>query len=97
MAQVIRVLAPQQRIDSYLDYSFREWRSVPELVEEWAEWEDHDRYDFWVEWPIRESYLDELRRMSGQGLFTPDQQACYEELLRLVDRHRPTLEALCQE
>jgi hypothetical protein len=94
MAQVTDTLTLRQRIDADLDYLFLEWRSVPQLTEEWAEWEDHDRYDFWLEWPIREGYLRELREWSEQGLLTPAQRERYEELLGLIARHRPVLEGL---
>ncbi len=94
MAQVTHVLTARERIDPYLDYLFREWEYVPELAREWAEWDELDRLDYVVEWPIREDRLHELAQWAEQGLLTPEQRARYDMLLRLVSRHRPVLEAL---
>ena len=84
MDQVAHILTPRERIDPYLDYLFREW-------------EDHDRLDFVVEWPIREDRLHQLREWAAQGLFTPEQQARYDELLQLIACHRPLLDRLLDE
>lgn len=97
MAQVTHILTSQQRIDPYLDYLFREWESVPQLAEEWEGWEDHDRLDFFVEWPIREDHLHQLRDWNERGLLTLAQRGRYEELLGLIARHRPVLEGLFAE
>lgn len=97
MAQVARTIASQQRVDSYLDYSFGEWQSVPELVEEWPQWEPVDQVTFRHEWAIREDYLDQLQRWAEQGLLTRVQRDRYAELLALVARHRPIVMALFED
>lgn len=94
MAQVTHILTPQQRIDPYLDYLFREWGSVPELAQEWWRWEELDRLDFMYEWAIRESYRGQLEEWATQGLLSPAQHARYKGLLKLIARYRPTLEEL---
>ncbi len=94
MAQVAHILTSQQRIDPYLDYLYREWRSIPERVREWQEWEEHDKLDFVVEWPLREDYLHQLRRWREQGILSPAQCARYDELLEVVAQYRPVVEQL---
>ena len=97
MDQVAHILTPRERIDPYLDYLFREWEDIPGLAEEWVEWEDHDRLDFVAEWPIREDHFYQLQQWAAQGMFTPEQQARYDELLQLIARHRPLLDRLLNE
>ncbi len=94
MAQVIHTPTTRQRIDASLAFSLNEWRSVPELADEWAEWEVVDRLTFRYEWSIREDHLDQLAQWRAWGLFTEEQRAQYAELLDLVARHRPILDAL---
>ncbi len=97
MDQVTHIHTPRERIDPYLDYLFRAWQALPDVAKVWAEWEDHDRLDFVVEWPIREDHLYQLQEWAAQGLFTPEQQARYDELLQLIARHRPLLDRLLNE
>jgi hypothetical protein len=81
-------------IDSYITYLFREFRGISEAAAEWDEWEEHERLDFVIEWPIKEDRLRMLSLWAADGEMTPDQCARYEELLRLVAQHRPTLDRL---
>ena len=97
MAQVTHILTARERIDPYLDYLFRAWQALPEVAKVWAEWEDHDRLDFVVEWPIREDHFHQLEEWVSQGLLTPEQQARYDELLQLIACHRPLLDRLLDE
>lgn len=69
-----------------------EWKDIPVVAVEWEEWEDHEQLDFVLEWTIREDRLHQLQGWCEQGLFTPVQQARYDELLQLVTRYRPMLE-----
>ena len=98
MAHLARLHEPRPgEIDDYLAYLVREWQSIPELAAEWDEWENHEQFDFVIEWPIREDRLHMLRTWAEQGKMTPAQCARYEELLKLVDEHRPTLTRLLEE
>ncbi len=85
------------RIDHYLDRLFGDWEDIPVLAEEWPTLNQYDRLDFILEWPITTSYMGELRRYAEEGLLTAEQQARYQELLSLAERHRPTLERLLAE
>jgi hypothetical protein len=97
VAQVTPQADQATRIDRYLDYLVGEWEDIPQVSDEWGEWEDHDRLDFVVEWPIREDRLHQLREWAAQGLLTPEQQARYDELLQLIACHRPLLDRLLNE
>ncbi len=94
MAQVARPAGLDGGIEDYLTYLLREWESVPELAAEWGEWEEHEKLDFAIEWPIREDRFQQLREWAAQGFLKPRQRERYERLLRLVEQHRPTLERL---
>ena len=83
--------------DGNLDYLLREWQSIPSLAEEWDEWDDGDRLNFELDWPVRESYLKLLSRWNDEGLLTTDQRERYHGLLRLVGTTRPLLERLFLE
>ena len=94
MAQVVQDDKLRARIEHYLDYLIREWEDVPHLAAEWLEWDEHDQLDFVIEWPIREDRLHQLQHWTEQGLLTPEQYARYEDLLTLVEQHRPMLDRL---
>jgi hypothetical protein len=49
---------------------------------------------FIFNWGVPADRLAQLHEWAQQGLLTPAQRARYEELLKLVDTHRPTLERL---
>ncbi len=97
MAQVVQDPELRDRIEHYLDYLLREWRSIPEIAAEWDEWEELERLDFVLEWPIREDRMHQLRNWSAQGLLTPSQCARYDEVLKLEVHHRPALEQLLKD
>ena len=97
MAQVTQDPHVLARIERYLDYLTSEWEGVPFLAEEWHEWDEHSRFSFAMDWPIREDRLRELRQWGEQDVLTPAQRAQYGELLELVARNRPILERLLGE
>ncbi len=95
MAQVARDLQAQPDIDYHLDYQFGAWESVSEYAEWWPEMDVTQKEVFHLEWVgITESRLAELQRWAEQSRFTPTQRGRYEQLLKLVAQHRPTLQAL---
>jgi|SRR5687767_7420324 hypothetical protein len=81
-------------VESYLEYLLREWEAVPEVAAEWDDWEEHERLDFVLEWPIREDRWLQLQHWAKDGLLTPAQCARYEALTVLMARHRPTIDRL---
>ena len=85
------------RTDRYLDYLFAEWARIPEIAEEWAEWEEPDRLLFVLEWPIKEDRLCQLRQWVDEGALTAEQLERYRELQALIEKYRPILEPLLSE
>ena len=97
MAQVARRAQLQPRIDQYLDNLMRTWEGVPFDAQEWAEWDDLSQLTYAVNWPVNEDQLHMLAQWAEQGLLAPEQRARYDELLQLVERHRPLLEELLKD
>ncbi|HEX5505658.1 MAG TPA: hypothetical protein VFW96_23775 [Thermomicrobiales bacterium] len=87
----------QDAITDYLDYLLQTWQGVPDTAAEWSEWDEYSRFVFAFDWDVPEDRLGQLKRWAAQGLFTPAQRARYDELLRLVERNRPILNALLAE
>jgi hypothetical protein len=84
-------------IDQSLDYLTMYWTAIPEIAAGWDEREEHDRLDFVVEWPLREDRLRQLRCWEEEGHLSPPQLTRLEEIERLIQRHRPTLDRLLAE
>ena len=97
MAQVARTDRVEERINSYLAYLERKWRRVPDLARMWNDWDDDERLDFVVEWPIREDRLGQLQQWAAKGALTPGQHERYDGVLTLVAEYRPTMERLLAE
>jgi len=85
------------RIDHYLHYLLREWEGIPALAAEWGDWDEDSRLVFDVNWGVPADRLYQLQRRAEQGLLAPEQRARYDELLQLVERHRPLLEELLKD
>jgi len=85
------------RADRFLSYLESEWGGIAALAEEWDEFDNLDKIVFDQEWVIRVDRLRDLRRWAEKGLLTPEQQARYQELLKLIEQYRPTLERLLEE
>ena len=94
MAQVVKGSQLHEWIDDYLTYLKRAWEDIPALAAEWDEWDEHSKLVFDVNLGVPNDRLYQLREWAAQGLLTPAQRERYDELLRLVDRHRPTLARL---
>lgn len=96
MAQVVPD-SQQARIEHFLTYALREWAAVPDYVAEFNAWDQTDQLVFVHEWAIRESALEVLSDYADQALLTSDQCARYDELLKLIAKHRSTLEKLLRD
>ena len=83
-----------ERIEHELGYARREWGAIPSYVAAWEQWDEDERLDFVIEWPIRESALTLLRGWASQGLLTLDQRREYEDILCTVAKYRPLLAPL---
>jgi hypothetical protein len=91
-------LTPQTKlaswIDDSLDYLTCEWAVIPEIAEEWESWDEIDRLDFVLEWPLRESRFLQLQQWSDEGLLTAAQRHRFANLESFMQRHRATLDEL---
>jgi hypothetical protein len=86
-----------ERIDREFAYLENEWDGIPELAAEWPEWDEHSRFSFAIDWPIREDTLGRLLDREDRGVLDPAHQARLTSLKALIAQHRPTLERLLAE
>jgi hypothetical protein len=84
-------------IDRSLEYLIEEWSEIPEIACEWSTWDEPDRLDFVLEWPLNEIRLRDLQTWEAQGRLSAAQRKRFEELERLIRRHRTTLDRLLAE
>jgi hypothetical protein len=96
MADVMK-MRPKERIDTYLNYEFHEWNTIPWLESEWETWHPENQLAFMFDWGIVMSRLRELRKWSADGLMTSEQQERFVGLERLVGEHEPRLKRLFGE
>jgi hypothetical protein len=81
-------------IDRSLDYLMAQWEAIPEVAQEWDSWDELDRLDFVLEWPLRVDRLKQLRQWDAEGLLSPGQRGRLQELDRLMPQHQATLDRL---
>lgn len=84
-------------IEDSLDYLIGNWAGIPRIAAEWNTWDEPDRLDFVLEWPLREIRLHELQAWEAEGLLSAPQRKRFRELEKLIQRHRPTLDRLLAE
>jgi hypothetical protein len=92
MAQVIRVPRPDQCSTKDLENLLRFWRGVPELAEEWPDWDENSRLDVIHQWPISREALARVCDAAEAGLLDEGQQRDWQELQQLIETHRATVE-----
>lgn len=92
MAQV--TTKTTEKIDWLLDYLFREWNIIHEIATEWGELEYHEREDLWLEWPLKEDALLQLKQYVDQDLLSATQSERYQNLQRVIEELQPEAERL---
>jgi hypothetical protein len=97
MASLVEQSALAPRIDHALDYLIRQWLAIPEVVSTWETWDELDRLDFVLEWPVRESRLNQLRQWRDEGQLSIQQLKRFAALERLIRRHRAAVDRLLAE
>lgn len=97
MAQVVAETRLDEWIDRSLDYLLRNWAAIPEVAAEWDAWDEPDRLDFVIEWPLREDRWRQLERWAADGLLSAAQRGRYAALQELMRRHRATVDGLLAE
>lgn len=73
------------------------WRDVPELIEEWPEWDESSRLNVIHDWPIEREALSRLKMAAKAGLLNERQQRDWHELQRLIETYRATVEQMLGE
>ena len=94
MASVAAQTPTETWVAHSLAYLAREWAAIPRISGEWEDWDEADRLDFVLEWPLREDRLLQLRRCSAEGRLTESQDQRFQELETLVQRHQSALARL---
>ena len=94
MVTATRALTPTARADDYLSYLEAEWAALPAIAVAWDSWDEAERLDFQMEWPIREDRLATLRVLAADGELTPGQRERLAKLDECVARNRPLLDRL---
>ena len=94
MAHVTHDMTLCAWIDDYLSYLIRAWAAIPETAAEWDDWDEHSQLVFVINWGVPQDRLHQLKGWAADGLLTPAQCQRYQELLQLIEQHRPTLERL---
>jgi hypothetical protein len=90
-----QLAAPEQaKIDHDLDRALRVWERLPEVEADFRNWPEDAALDFVFEWTLEEDRLDRLALHAAQGDLTSAQQKRHQQLLALVERHRPIVERL---
>ena len=97
MAQVVWMRPPKRHVQKDLEYLLRFWRGVPELAEEWPEWDEHSRLNIIHDWPIKRGALSRLKKAAKAGVLDERQQPDWQELLQLIEAHRDTVEQMLGE
>ena len=92
MAQVARVPKLEQFIENDLKNLLAFGRTVPEQAAEWPEWDHNSRIDFIIEWPIDRERLGRVSEAAKAGLLDERQERDWQELQRLIETHRATVE-----
>ena len=83
-----------QKIDHLLDLAEADWRELPEVADEFDDWDYASRMSYIVEWDLVENRLRTLERLSEGGQMAPEQLARFSRLKVLVAEARPILEGL---
>jgi hypothetical protein len=96
MASVTQQTDLTRWIDKSLDYLLSNWEAIPNVAAEWDDWDELDRLDFVVEWPLREDRWHQLQRWREAGSLSTHQLKRFVELQCLIERNRPTLERLLE-
>jgi hypothetical protein len=81
-------------IEWQLDWSLWQWGRLPAVEAEIDRWDSLDQLHFIEEWPLEEERLRRLQRYAAEGMLSAKQLARYEELKRLVEKHRPIIRRL---
>ncbi len=94
MATKTKRLTETEQADHYLDYLEEAWALVPQVLADWHAWDESDRLDLVLEWPIREERLAALQSMCERGELSGNQTRRLLKLQHAVERLQPAVEVL---
>jgi hypothetical protein len=97
MAHVIRSSQLDSTIEHYLQYLADQWSSIPQMVEEWDDWDREEQLTFMSDWGVVDDRGAELHRWADEGLLTPKQLRRYQSLQKLVAAQKPVVARMFQE
>jgi hypothetical protein len=97
MASLAQQSPLTSRIDHVLEVLTRQWLAIPEVVSTWESWDELDRLDFVLEWPLREIHLGQLRQWCNEGQLSAEQHRRLADLERLIQQHRAAVDRLLAE
>lgn len=81
-------------IDELLDNLTYSWRRIPDVATTFSTWDELERLDFIMEWPIQEDDLERLTEPIAAGQITAEQRRRFDALLCLIEENRPMLDRL---
>jgi hypothetical protein len=84
-------------VDQDLENLLGFWRFVPELVEEWPEWDDNSRMKLIIQWPIDRERLQRVVDAAEAGYLNERQSRAWQEVQQLIELHRATVEEMLGE
>lgn len=83
--------------DLLLDGLEQEWRVGLETTARWDAMSDYEQMVFIEEWAIPRGYYQELHLRCEQGRLSDDERRRFEDLRRMIDLHRPAIEAILED
>ncbi len=91
VATKTRQLTETERADKYLADLEAEWTAVPSIAAAWPTWDEADRLDLQIEWPIRKDRLMALDQLAAAGQLSPGQRDRLNALKAIISKNRPLL------
>ena len=81
-------------IDKSLESLTGQWSAIPRIVSDWDKWDELERLDFVIEWPLTEDRLRQLERWRAEGMLSTDQRQRFADLEVLIEHNRAALKRL---
>lgn len=82
--------------DLLLDGLEQEWQAGLELIARWDALSDYEQMVFVEEWAIPRGYYQELQTRCKQGRLDVDEHRRFDELIRMIELHRPVVEVILE-
>jgi hypothetical protein len=82
------------QIDREIAVALEDWASLPQMEDEWDEWDDDSRFSFLVDWPVIEERTARVLALEASFLPGDDRVDRVRMLRDLVERNRPVLARL---